>query len=75
MPSANYPSVTPDSTEAEKAVHLLRKSGRRIGQVARGPYGSQLLVDLEAQLKEEAARIIIESNEGVQLGLPDIAED
>lgn len=67
-----YPTITKDSTPAEKAVHLLRKSGRRIDEVAHSEYGSQLLIDIGRVLHQEAARILRE-DKGVQLGLPDIA--
>lgn len=47
----------PATEPKDHAINLLRKSGRRIEQVARGPFGSQGLWDIAEALKREAVRI------------------
>lgn len=53
----------PTDTPVNHAINLLRKSGRRIEQVARSEFGSQALWDIAARLKEEAQRIAQENDQ------------
>lgn len=48
----------PDDTPVDKAVNLLRKSGRRVEQVARSEFGSPELWEIARALKHEAQRIL-----------------